>query len=326
KTGGVVSNYSSNSDVGAANSSTNVIQPTRSTYSASEHNNNNETTTQQAQHHGKSAYIDQSEYDSYKQHISNTQTKPMGNNNHNNNYSNESTSIINGRTYSNNNNDVPKNRQQKYTNDIDEDYIENTGQYSKAPPYPSLLGRSHSYNGMSSNPGQPRVLSAKQRITSNSNIPYQKSNGPLIREKSANRGSRSGSAPTPTPPPKNSSYYSKRPTVIFGDSEKNGSQAKSNNKFIANLRPNSADTRAKTRFNSLLTNVTSNGGGGYLQNSSSSFGLYSNQTAARRAHMNYSNMTSSMAARDNLGGYSQANGTLSQNGLRVLDSLLHYTS
>jgi hypothetical protein len=33
-----------------------------------------------------------------------------------------------------------------------------------------------------------------------------------------------------------------------------------------------------------------------------------------------------MAARENLGGYSQNMGTLTQNGLRVLDGLLHNTT
>ncbi|CAF0782997.1 unnamed protein product [Didymodactylos carnosus] len=332
KPGNVVSNHNSNSDVGIVNRTTNVIQPTRSVYSASENNNNNEVIAQQAQYHGTSAYIDQSEYDSYKKHISNTQTtKPSTNNNHNSNYNSESTSsVIHGRSHANNtNNDGFKNRQRQYTNDVDEDYTENVGQYSKGPtpPYSSLLGRSHSYNGMSSTQGQTRVLSTKQRTTSNSNITYQKSSAAAIREKSANRGYRSGSAPTPTPPPKTSGYYSKRPTVVFGsDPERNGTQANVNNKFIANLRPNSADTRSKNRFTSTQTNSASNGSNGYLQNSSSTFGFYSNQSAARRPQANYNNMTSSMAARDNLGGYNQANGTISQNGLRVLDGLLHHPS
>jgi hypothetical protein len=34
-------------------------------------------------------------------------------------------------------------------------------------------------------------------------------------------------------------------------------------------------------------------------------------------------MTSSIIARDNLGGYNQNMGTITQNGLRVLDGLLH---
>ena len=58
--------------------------------------------------------------------------------------------------------------------------------------------------------------------------------------------------------------------------------------------------------------------------SSSSFGSYAGQYQQRRStHGNYSNTTTSTAARDNLGGYSQNMGTLTQNGLRVLDGLLH---
>ena len=38
---------------------------------------------------------------------------------------------------------------------------------------------------------------------------------------------------------------------------------------------------------------------------------------------NYSNTTTSAIARDNLGSYNQNMGTLTQNGLRVLDGLLH---
>lgn len=34
-------------------------------------------------------------------------------------------------------------------------------------------------------------------------------------------------------------------------------------------------------------------------------------------------MTSTMMARDNLGSYNQNMGTITQNGLRVLDGLLH---
>jgi hypothetical protein len=64
----------------------------------------------------------------------------------------------------------------------------------------------------------------------------------------ANRGSRSGSAPTPTPPPpkqtsngNNNNYYIRRPTVIFNDerggpSEKStGAQARVNNKFVKSM-------------------------------------------------------------------------------------------
>lgn len=68
----------------------------------------------------------------------------------------------------------------------------------------------------------------------------------LTRERTGlNRGFRSGSAPTPTPPTKppssganGNNYYIRRPTVIFNDerggpSEKvNGAQARVNNKFV----------------------------------------------------------------------------------------------
>jgi hypothetical protein len=58
--------------------------------------------------------------------------------------------------------------------------------------------------------------------------------------------------------------------------------------------------------------------------SSSSFGSYTGQYHQRRpTYGNYSNTTTSAVARDNLGGYNQNMGTLTQNGLRVLDGLLH---
>ena len=61
-----------------------------------------------------------------------------------------------------------------------------------------------------------------------------------------NRGFRSGSAPTPTPPLKqtssntttNNNYYIRRPTVIFNDErggpsdKSNGAQSRVNNKFV----------------------------------------------------------------------------------------------
>jgi hypothetical protein len=76
---------------------------------------------------------------------------------------------------------------------------------------------------------------------------FQKSNnGNLTRERTGiNRGFRSGSAPTPTPPlPKqtnngnNNNYYIRRPTVIFNDErggpsdKSNGAQTRVNNKFV----------------------------------------------------------------------------------------------
>jgi hypothetical protein len=61
-----------------------------------------------------------------------------------------------------------------------------------------------------------------------------------------NRGFRSGSAPTPTPPPKqastiNNNYYIRRPTVVFNDErggpsdKSNGAQARVNNKFVIEI-------------------------------------------------------------------------------------------
>lgn len=80
-------------------------------------------------------------------------------------------------------------------------------------------------------------------------IRFQKTNsGTLSREKTnVNRGFRSGSAPTPTPPLKQASngnsnnYYIRRPTVVFNDerggpSEKsNGAQSRLNNKFVRSI-------------------------------------------------------------------------------------------
>jgi hypothetical protein len=66
-----------------------------------------------------------------------------------------------------------------------------------------------------------------------------------MREKTGlNRGFRSGSAPTPTPPLKqtsnvnNNNYYIRRPTVIFNDErggpsdKSNGAQSRVNTKFV----------------------------------------------------------------------------------------------
>lgn len=69
-----------------------------------------------------------------------------------------------------------------------------------------------------------------------------------MREKtSANRGFRSGSAPTPTPPPSKqtnggsgtNTYYIRRPTVIFNDErggpsdKSSGAQSRVHNKFVS---------------------------------------------------------------------------------------------
>ena len=64
-----------------------------------------------------------------------------------------------------------------------------------------------------------------------------------MREKAnANHGFRSGSAPTPTPPGKQTNggnnYYIRRPTVIFNDErggpsdKSSGAQARVNNRFV----------------------------------------------------------------------------------------------
>ena len=61
--------------------------------------------------------------------------------------------------------------------------------------------------------------------------------------------------------------------------------------------------------------------------STSSFGTYTTQYQQRRPiYGNYSNTTTSTVARDNFGGYNQTMGTLTQNGLRVLDGLLNNTT
>ena len=89
---------------------------------------------------------------------------------------------------------------------------------------------------------------------------------------------------------------------------------------MSSLRPNSSiDTRGKPRFYSTTNFQQPN------TNSSSSFGYYPPQQQQQRRPTlaNYSNMTSSTMARENLGGYNQNMGTITQNGLRVLDGLLH---
>ena len=64
------------------------------------------------------------------------------------------------------------------------------------------------------------------------------------------------------------------------------------------------------------TNASSSGGfGGYPSQQQ--------QQQRRPTAGNHSNMTSTAMARDNLGGYNQNMGTITQNGLRVLDGLLH---
>ncbi len=87
---------------------------------------------------------------------------------------------------------------------------------------------------------------------------------------------------------------------------------------MSSLRPNSAiDNRSKARFHSASTIQQLN------PTTSSVFGYNSNQQQHRPTLANYSNMTSSTIARDNLGNYNQSMGTITQNGLRVLDGLLN---
>ena len=76
---------------------------------------------------------------------------------------------------------------------------------------------------------------------------------------------------------------------------------------MSSLRPSSAvDPRTKARLNSTSTIQQFHSG------SSSAFGSYSSQQQRRPMLGNYSNMTSSILARDKLGGYSQDMGTISQ--------------
>jgi hypothetical protein len=204
-----------------------------------------DNSTEQQQRYGASAYIDQSEYDAYKQSSSQINKNDGGNRGAYSNYSTD------------NNN--------RYVEDIDDDDDYPSTQHyttknSSTTSYSGLINRSNSYNGL-----QPRVISAKQRNTSGSSLLYQvknfkkkiflneffvfkkPSNGTLTREKTGtNRGFRSGSAPTPTPPPprhtiasnNNNNYYIRRPTVVFNDErggpsdKSNGAQARVNNKFV----------------------------------------------------------------------------------------------
>jgi hypothetical protein len=124
----------------------------------------------QQQRYGASAYIDQSEYDSYKQ---STITKHDGGGNRGA-YSNYPTD--------NNNNNNNRNRYVQDTTDDDYTTTVTNSDYSSGQPYyntknssttsySGLLNRSNSYNGL-----QPRVISAKQRNTSGSSLLYQVNN------------------------------------------------------------------------------------------------------------------------------------------------------
>jgi hypothetical protein len=117
-----------------------------------------DNSTDQQQRYGASAYIDQSEYDAYKQSSSQISKNDGGNRGAYSNYSTDNN---------------------RYVQDaIDDDY--NNNDYSNAQhytknssttSYSGLLNRSNSYNGL-----QPRVISAKQRNTSGSSLLYQVKN------------------------------------------------------------------------------------------------------------------------------------------------------
>ncbi len=103
------------------------------------------------QRYGASAYIDQSEYDSYKQPIKQQEI-----------------------AYSN----YPQNDNQK-TRQVynqDDDYSTNQQQQYMKPSstlYPGYLGRSNTNEGLQSTQGQPRITSAKQRNISSGSTVYQ---------------------------------------------------------------------------------------------------------------------------------------------------------
>ncbi|CAF3276958.1 unnamed protein product [Rotaria socialis] len=303
-----------------------------------------DSSVDQQQRYGASAYMDQSEYDAYRQPTTNSSSQMIKNDGANRGvYSNYATDH-------NKNRYVDDAKDEDYSTTVTNDYSTGQPSYNKntsTNSYSGLLGRSNSYNGLHSTLGQPRIISAKQRNISSSSLLYPKpNNGSLMREKAnANRGFRSGSAPTPTPPPPSSSkqtnggiinnnnYYIRRPTVIFNDErggpsdKSSGAQARVNNKFVnvSTLRPTSAaDSRAKQRFQSASA-LTHNQQQPSAGPSSSSVGSYIGQyqQQRRQTYGNYSNTTTSTVARDNLGSYSQNMGTLTQSGLRVLDGLLH---
>ena len=126
-----------------ASTSTSDVPPARS----------NETSSDTAQQrYGTSAYIDQSEYDVYKPPTANASSQLIRH---------EST---NRATYDN------QRSRQTYAQDTntDDDYPSGQQNYAKnssTTPYSGPLGRSHSYNGLQSTQGQPRVISAKPRNT-----------------------------------------------------------------------------------------------------------------------------------------------------------------
>jgi hypothetical protein len=130
------------------------VQPTKSRDTSVDH--------QQQQRYGASAYIDQSEYNSYKQPTS--VTKQV---------------VDNGTAYSNYTqsytNDYNKTRQVHNQDTIDDDYSNDQQSYTKpsSTAYPGIFERSNSYNGLQATQGQPRVTSGKQRNPTTGSALYQ---------------------------------------------------------------------------------------------------------------------------------------------------------
>lgn len=114
------------------------------------------------QRYGASAYIDQSEYDSYKQSTVNPSSQIA---------KQDRPSYSNYSTETNNHNQKKTYVQDDVDDDDDVNYTNNQQHYTKnssTTSYSNLLGRSNSYNGL-----QPRVISAKQRNISGSSSLYQ---------------------------------------------------------------------------------------------------------------------------------------------------------
>ena len=143
----------------------------------------------QQQRYGASAYIDQSEYDVYKQSTMNSSSQMIkhdgiGNRGIHSNYA----------TDHNKNRNVQDMRDDDYTPTDTNDYPTGQQSYTKASSttsysglymnllikvvflYSSVLGllaRSSSYNGLHGVPAQPRIISAKQRNVPGSSSLYQ---------------------------------------------------------------------------------------------------------------------------------------------------------
>lgn len=120
-----------------------------------------DNTTDQ-QRHGASAYIDQSEYDSYKQPtVIKKQDEPTRGT-----YSNYPQTTTNE-----NNKTRPVYNQDKNEDDYVTEHTQQQPQYPQqqqytkpsSTVYPGLLGRSGSNNGLQTTQGQSRITSAKQR-------------------------------------------------------------------------------------------------------------------------------------------------------------------